>query len=162
MAENQSSWLARYGRNPNASARLFCFHFAGGSASAFRGWPRHLSNAIELVAVQLPGREGRVNEAFITTIGDLTRKVVDAMTPWLDKPYVVFGHSLGAISAFEVLREVKRRKLAQPFLFIPAGRQAPHLKDSRKPIASLPDDSLVEELANDYGNGIARILESPD
>src|SRR5229473_5409073 len=141
-----SPWLMRYRRNPAASVRLFCFHCAGGSASAFRSWPTHLPDKIELVAVQLPGREGRVKEAFIARMDDLTGGVVEAITPFLDKPYVIFGHSFGAIGGFEVIRELRRRGLNQPFLFIPAGRQGPHEKEKKPPISSLPGKAFIEEL----------------
>lgn len=157
-----SPWLMRYGRNPGASVRLFCFHCAGGSASEFRSWPAHLPAKIELVAVQLPGREGRVKDAFIATMGDLAEGVVEAMTPLLDKPYAIFGHSFGALGGFEVIRELRRRRLYQPFLFMPAGRQGPHVKENKPPIAWLPEKAFIEELWKDYGDHMGPILESDE
>jgi medium-chain acyl-[acyl-carrier-protein] hydrolase len=157
-----SPWLIRYRRNPAASIRLFCFHCAGGSASEFRGWPAHLHGRMELVAVQLPGREARVRDAFIASIDDLISGVVQAITPLLDKPYVVFGHSFGAVGGFEVIRELRRRRLNQPFLFIPAGRQGPHVKDKDPPIASLPKEEFIEELRKDYGDHIGHVLASDE
>jgi medium-chain acyl-[acyl-carrier-protein] hydrolase len=155
-----SPWLIRYKHNPTASIRLFCFHCAGGSASEFRNWPAHLPGPFELVAVQLPGREGRVNEAFMTRMQDLTGEVVAAVTPLLDKPYVIFGHSFGALVGFEAVRELRRRGSHQPLLFVPAGRQAPHLKEKKPPIASLPEEGFMEELRRDYGNHVGPILDS--
>jgi medium-chain acyl-[acyl-carrier-protein] hydrolase len=162
MSNASSPWLIRYKRNPDASVRLFCFHCAGGSASEFRNWPALLPGKFELVAVQLPGREGRVKEAFLRTIGDLTSGAVEAMAPFLDKPYAVFGHSLGAIGGFETIRELRRRRLNLPFLFIPAGRQGAHVKDDDPPIASLPQQEFIEELRKDYGDHIGHILESAE
>jgi medium-chain acyl-[acyl-carrier-protein] hydrolase len=155
-----SPWLISYKRNPAASVRLFCFHCAGGSASEFRSWPAHLRDKIELLAVQLPGRERRAKEAFIARVDDLAGAVVQAITPFLDKPYVVFGHSFGAIGGFEVIRELRRRGLNQPFLFIPAGRQGPHVREKKPPIASLPEDAFIEELRKDYGDHVGPVLES--
>lgn len=60
---------------------------------------------------------------FIVTMNDLTHGVIEAITPFLDRPYVVFGHSFGAVSGFEAIRELRRRGLNQPFLFISAGRR---------------------------------------
>lgn len=162
MADILSPWLIRYGPNSNPSVRLFCFHCAGGSASNFRDWPAGLPSTIELLAVQLPGREGRANEKFIEAIGKLTSEIAEAMTPHLGMPYVVFGHSFGTLVAFEVIRELRKRGLPQPFLFIPAGREAPHLEDPRKPISELPDDAFVEELIKDYGDHAAPVLQSAD
>ncbi len=161
MADGGSPWLIRYKRSPDAWARLFCFHCAGASASEFRNWPTHLPGEIEVVAVQLPGREWRVSEEFISSMDDLIEGVVAAMTGLLDKPYIIFGHSFGAIGGFEVIRELRRRRLKQPVLFIPAGRQGAHLKE-KKPIASLPREEFIEELQKDYGDHIGHILESAE
>lgn len=160
MAIFGSPWLIGYKRNPDASVRLFCLHCAGGSASEFRSWPIYLSGEFELVAVQLPGRESRVKEPFVASMGDLTSGVIEAMTPLLDKPYAIFGHSFGALGGFEVIRELRRRGLNQPFLFIPAGRRGPNVQKKRPPIASLPRESFIEELRKDYGDHIAHVLKS--
>jgi len=157
-----SPWLIRYKGNPSASVRLFCFHCAGGSASEFRSWPAHLPARIELIAVQLPGREGRVNEPFIVRVEDLISGVVEAVTPFLDKPYVVFGHSFGAIGGFEMIRELRRRGLRQPLLFVAAGRRAAHVNDQKPPISLLPQDEFVEELRKRYGHHLGPILESAE
>lgn len=157
-----SPWLRTFKRIPTATARLFCFHCAGGSASEFRNWPTHLSSKIELVAVQLPGREGRINEAFITKMDDLIGSVVHALTPYLDKPFAIFGHSLGAIAGFEVIRKLRRNGLNEPILYIAAGWQAPHIKDKNPPISELPQEEFIEELQRDYGDHIGPILESAE
>jgi medium-chain acyl-[acyl-carrier-protein] hydrolase len=114
------------------------------------------------MAVQLPGREARINEAFITEMDDLVTAVAEAMSPFLDKPYVVFGHSLGAIGGFEVIRELRRRGLQQPFLFISAGREAPQLREKKPPISGLSAEAFTEELRKDYGDNIGLILESEE
>lgn len=162
MANVGSPWLIRHRRIPDASIRLFCFHCAGGSASEFRSWPQQLPRKFELVAVQLPGREARVNERFITGMDELISGTVGAMTSLLDKPYAVFGHSFGAVGGFETIRELRRRGLNQPFLFIAAGRPAPHIESSDPPIASLPKESFIEALRKDYGHHIEHILASAE
>lgn len=162
VANVSSPWLITYKRNSNASVRLFCLHCAGGSASEFRSWPAHLPAKVEVVAIQLPGREGRVREPFIATMDDLVGGVVNAITPLLDKPFVIFGHSFGALGGFEAIRELRRRGLKQPFLFIPAGRHGPQITEKKPPIASLPREEFIEELRKDYGDHIGHVLESPE
>ncbi len=157
-----SPWLIRYKRHPAASVRLFCFHCAGGSASEFRTWPTHLPGKIELLAIQQPGREGRVNEPFIGAVEDLVSGVVAAMTPFLDKPYAIFGHSFGAVAGFEVIRELRRRGLQQPLLLVAAGRRGPQVKDRKAPIASLPEADFIEELWQRYGKSLGAIFEIPE
>lgn len=157
-----SPWLISYKRNPAASVRLFCFHCAGGSASEFRSWPAHLGGKVELLAVQLPGREGRVNEAFVASMDELIGGVVEAITPVLDKPYVIFGHSFGAIGGFEVIRELRNKALPQPLLFIAAGRRGPQVTDTKPLIASLPQDEFIEELRKRYGDQLGPIWDSAE
>jgi amino acid adenylation domain-containing protein len=162
MSQSGSPWLIRYKHNSGASVRLFCFHCAGGSASEFRDWPADLSGKFELLAVQLPGREGRIKEAFGARMDDLSGGVAEAMMPLLDKPYVVFGHSLGALVGFEVIRELRRRGLKQPLLFIPAGRRGPHVKSKQPPIASLPREAFIEELQKEHGDHMGYVLQSAE
>lgn len=156
------SWLTRFTCSSATSVRLFCFHCAGGSASEFRSWAEHLSVTIELVAVQLPGREGRISDPFILQMDDLVADVVDAMRSCVEKPYVIFGHSFGAILGFEVIRELRRRGLPQPSLFIPAGRRGPQVQGRKPPISSLSDDLFVEALRRDYGDHINYVLDNPE
>lgn len=158
----ESRWLIRYRRNNDAALRLFCFHCAGGSASEFRSWPALLPVTIELVAVQLPGREGRVKEAFVTSMEDLIGGVIEPMQPLLDKPYVVFGHSLGALGGFEVIRELRRRGLQPPLLFIAAGRRGPQVPKKEPLIAALPEHEFIAELRKDYGDHIGHVLDSAE
>jgi medium-chain acyl-[acyl-carrier-protein] hydrolase len=157
-----SRWLLRYKRNDAAALRLFCFHCAGGSASEFRSWPAHLPDSIELVAVQLPGREGRVREGFVASMDDLVGGIIEAMTPLLDKPSVIFGHSLGALGGFEAIRELRRRGLPPPLLFIPAGRRGPQVDKKEPSIASLPEEEFIAELRKDYGDHIGHVLDSAE
>ncbi|MEO8062858.1 MAG: alpha/beta fold hydrolase [Pseudomonadota bacterium] len=155
-----SPWFIRFKQNPSASIRLFCLHCAGGSASEFRNWPSHLPGHFELFAIQLPGREGRVREAFIAKMDDLIGGMVDAIAPFLDKPYAIFGHSFGALCAFEAIRELRRRGLRQPVLFVPAGRRPPHVEKKKPAIASLPREQFIEELRKDFGDHIRHVLDS--
>jgi medium-chain acyl-[acyl-carrier-protein] hydrolase len=162
LAKVGSPWLTAYKCNSEASVRLFCLHCAGGSASEFRSWPAHLPAKIELVAIQLPGREGRVKEPFIASMDELIGGVVNALTPFLDKPYVIFGHSFGALVGFEVIRELRRRGLKRPFLFLPAGRRGPQVEEDKAPITSLPREAFIEELQKDYGDHIGHVLASAE
>lgn len=91
-AADRRPWIVTCRRGDGL--RLICFPMRGGP-SLFRGWPLELSQQVEVCAVQLPGREARMKEP---PIGDLRRLVVelaDAIEPSLDRPFALFGHSVG-------------------------------------------------------------------
>src|SRR5262245_50602132 len=97
-----SRWLSSYDVRPSARLRLFCFPFAGGSASSYRGWSACLPRDVEVCPIQPPGREARFSEPAFRRIPELVRALADALSPLLDRPFVFYGHSVGAIVAFEL------------------------------------------------------------
>ena len=109
-----------YKKNQQASIRIFCFHYAGGGASFCRDWVNHLSTDIEVIAIQLPGREQRYAEPYYTRMKPLISELSRVIQGYLNKPYIFFGHSLGAIIGYELIRELKRLKLRQPEIFVPS------------------------------------------
>ncbi|MEQ1848829.1 MAG: alpha/beta fold hydrolase, partial [Nitrospira sp.] len=90
--------------NHDATVRLFCLPYAGGSSTIFYRWSEYVSPAIEVCSVQLPGREGRLTMPPYTSMRPLVQAIGNAILPFLDKPYVLFGHSLGGLIAFELAR----------------------------------------------------------
>lgn len=111
-----------------AEFRLFCFHYAGSGGSIFRPWTKWLSERVELVAVQLPGRENRVDEPLLHSMELVTASLADALPPLLDKPFAFFGHSTGAVICFELARVLRQRALPQPRLLIASSQNAPQVK----------------------------------
>lgn len=115
-------------RKRDAQYRLFCFPYAGGGASMFRSWKKWLPDQVELVAVQLPGRENRLDEPLLHSMELVTTPLADALPPLLDKPFAFFGHSTGAVICFELARVLRQRGLPQPKLLIASGQNAPRVK----------------------------------
>src|SRR5690349_1857727 len=102
-AETHSDpWIVRPRPNPRARLRLFCFPYAGGGASTYRSWPAYLRDEIEMVAVQLPGREERLREPAFDSASELCLQLASVLAPYLDRPFALFGHSMGALVAFEL------------------------------------------------------------
>ena len=138
------AWLRGSPPDADARARLFCLPYAGGGASTYRGWQVALGPEIHVVAVQPPGREDRMLEEPYRSLPSLRDAVVDAMTPLLDLPAAIFGHSMGALVGYEVARSLQRRcSLAHLFV---SGHSAPHLAPSRPPIHDLPDHEFISAL----------------
>lgn len=115
-------------RKLDAEFRLFCFHYAGSGGSIFRPWTKLVSDEVELVAVQLPGRENRLDEPLLHSMELVTGPLADALPPLLDKPFAFFGHSTGALISFELARVLRQRGLPQPELLIVSGQDAPQVK----------------------------------
>ena len=139
-------WLAYRERNPRARLRMFCFPYAGGGASAYRGWAGALPADVEVCPVQLPGRESRLREAPFTRLEPLVTATADALVPHFDLPFVFFGHSMGGLIAFELTRELRRRGAPEPLHLFASGRRAPQVPDRDEPIHDLPEEQFVERL----------------
>ena len=88
--------------------RLYCFSHAGGNALGFIPWRSRLDPRIELVAVQLPGRGRRAAEPACTGFDELVASVAAEIDRHAGMPCAFFGHSMGALLAFEVARACRR------------------------------------------------------
>ena len=125
-----ATWIQSQGPSAGARARLFCIPYGGGGASIFRSWPEGLPQDIEMCAIQLPGREERIKERPIDQFELLVEELLDAMAPYLDRPFSLFGCSMGALLGFELVRRIRRRYgLRAEHLWV-AAYPAPHLTSS--------------------------------
>ncbi|MCL2933156.1 MAG: alpha/beta fold hydrolase [Trichodesmium sp. MAG_R03] len=109
-----SDWIAYHKPKPNASIRLFCFHNLGGSASMYRQWSDALLPEIEVLPIQLPGREQRLQEQPFTDFASLIEILADFLSPYLDKPFAFFGHSMGSYIAFELACVLEKQYNLKP------------------------------------------------
>jgi surfactin synthase thioesterase subunit len=130
--------------------RLFCIPYAGVGASVYRPWGRALPPDIEVCALQLPGREGRLRETPFRDLSALLDALVPAIRSWLDVPFAFFGHSMGALVAFEVVRRLRHEGLGESTALFVSGRRAPDLPKRHPPISHLPDREFVEEVVRRY------------
>lgn len=145
-----NSWVIRFQPRAAARLRLFCLHHAGGSAAEFRTWWRHLPAEIEVCAIQLPGHANRRHEPPCTEITLLTQTLAEVLHPYCDRPFALFGHSLGGLLAFELTRYLQQQALPLPrHLFISAWRE-PHLPNPRACLWRLPDRELIDRLTAEW------------
>ncbi len=154
-----SPWFVRPKPKPNAGLRLFCFAHAGGAASAFYPWGAGLEDA-DIWAIQLPGREGRLTEPLLTDFTVLQERLAHELTPHLDRPFAFFGHSMGAILAYEIARELRRRGLPTPARLYVSGRRAPHLPTTDPPLHPQSDAAVIAELKRRFDGLPAVILRN--
>lgn len=146
MITKSTNWLLRQ-PNPHAKARLFCFPFAGIGASAYRFWPV-LSQKYEICLVQLPGRENRAGELPYEDIEDLTNDLLPELLPYLDRPYALFGHCMGALLAYNLILKLMQKNVCTPEHFYVSASRAPH-SSHRGPLhLDLSDAELANSLQN--------------
>jgi medium-chain acyl-[acyl-carrier-protein] hydrolase len=146
MTINAGQWAGWRESNAAARLRLFCFPYGGGGATAFRTWQDSFPPAIEVRPVQIPGREERLNEPRFTRLQPLVEAIADALRGLLDKPFALFGHSLGAMIAFQFARHLRKEGLPQPVHLFVSGRRAPQVGDSSRHIYDLPADEFIASL----------------
>jgi len=151
-------WILRLRPRNDARLRLFCFPYAGGAPASFRSWVDALPPEVDLCPVQLPGRGSRFGEPLIRKIADLIPAAADALHRHLDVPFALFGHSLGALIAFEFARELRRRGWPQPVLLGVSGHEAPQCPDPEPPMAHLPDAEFLHEIRTRYDGIPAEVL----
>ncbi|MGW0880276.1 thioesterase II family protein [Streptomyces sp. NPDC002671] len=139
-------WFGRWVPQEHAAYRLFCLPYAGGSAAAYREWHAHAPEHIQICPLELPGRGGRFGEAPISRLRPLVDGLADAVEPFLDRPFAVFGHSMGSLLAFELTRTLLRRGRPLPAHLFVSGRSAPDTPSYRPPIHDAPDEDVMEQL----------------
>lgn len=152
-------WILRQPAAGPARLRLFCLPFAGGGASSYRGWRDGLPAGVELCALQLPGREARFGEPLLSEMQALVEGTLQAVLPLRDRPYAFFGHSMGAVIAYETARRLAECGGPQPALLAVSGRCAPFLQPRVEPMHGLDDDAFIQGLRRLEGTP-AEVLEN--
>lgn len=143
---SQSVWFPMLRRVSPECLRLFCFPYAGGGTSVYGNWGQHLSDDVSLFGVQLPGRERRFREAPLDRAVEVVDRLCQEIIPFLDCPCVFFGHSIGALLAYELTCRLQEQNRPLPAHLIVSGKAAPHRPRSASPIHQLPDDEFIAEL----------------
>src|SRR5215475_14273380 len=156
-----NKWILLPRPNPAAALRLFCFHYAGGNAQVFYNWFRHLPPSLEVGAIQLPGRGHRLGEPHIRGLLPLSRIVAQELLPYLDKPFVFFGHSLGALLCFETARSLRRETRRQPAHLFVSATEAPHRRRMEEPLSGLPKSELVKKL-HEFNGAPVEVLQNDE
>ncbi|MFF0436257.1 thioesterase II family protein [Streptomyces sp. NPDC004327] len=159
-ADLQETWLRRPRPVASPRARLICFPHAGGAASFFRDWPRLLPADVEVQAVCYPGREDRIMEDCAEDLDELADRVTEALAPLLDRPVVLFGHSMGASVAHEVALRIERRYGPVLGGLVVSSRTAPAYPGGRK-VSPEDDEALLRDVA-ELGGTFAAALDIPE
>jgi len=135
-----------YHHRNGAQLRLFCFPHAGGSAATFREWSHSLTSSFDVWSVEYPGRGARRDVAPCRRISSLVDALLPDVRAKLTGSYAFFGHSIGALVAFEMLRRLRREKAPPALCFFASGCRAPSTAPRRRRIYDLPEQEFIGEL----------------
>ena len=120
---HRNRWL-RHAPAPAAAARVFLIPYAGCGAGLFRNWPKH-QGGVELVPIELPGRETRLAEPVAGTFQELAAAMIDALEPYFDVPFTFFGHCWSALAAYEATAQLELAGAAKPARLVVSSQVAP-------------------------------------
>jgi len=155
MTPADRSLYLSYRHDPAARIRLFCFPNAGGGVSTLYNWLRPMPAGVQVCPIQLPGRENRRAETPFTRLLPLAAEIADVLAPEIDGQYAagqyaLFGHSLGAIVAFEAVRALRKRGAPPPRHLFVAARKAPAVGDPVLGVREMPEDELIASVVSRY------------
>ncbi|HVN05788.1 MAG TPA: alpha/beta fold hydrolase [Bryobacteraceae bacterium] len=132
--------------------RLFCFPHAGGGASAFHGWAESLPHDVAVLPMRTPRRKDMAGVAAA---------LAETIEPYVDEPFAFFGHSMGAVVAFELARYLRRRHRPLPRVLLVSGARAPQLRRGHVPPAEPDEVEFVEALRRLEGTP-QEVLDDPN
>jgi medium-chain acyl-[acyl-carrier-protein] hydrolase len=143
-------WLVRTPSEEPALVRLFCLPYSGGGASLFYDWQEALPPGVEVCAIELPGRASRFGEPPASQLSPLVTEMAEALDPYFDLPFAIFGHCLGSLVGFELARYVRRRYMIHPVHLFLSAHCAPQQMQTNVsngvPVHQLPDNAFVDEI----------------
>jgi medium-chain acyl-[acyl-carrier-protein] hydrolase len=139
-------WLPGQELKPHARYRLFCLPYAGGAAHVYRQW-RHLAPAhIQVCAVELPGRGSRSRETPFTRLAPLVKELAVSLEGTLDRPFALFGHSMGGLIAFELARTLREQRAPEPAHLFVSATASPGTPPGKAPVHDVPEADFIQRL----------------
>jgi len=143
MAPGRSPSVRVMHRPAEPKVRLLAFPFAGGSTEIFSTWTELMGDDLELCAVVLPGRESLRREAVPPHVDPLLARVLHDLSALPELPLALFGHSMGAILAYEFAHSLIVQGRPEPIVLLVSGSEPPHLSDAAE-VAAKDDEGLVQ------------------
>nr|AHA12093.1 thioesterase [Streptomyces sp. CNH287] len=126
--------------------QLFCLPHAGGNAVMFHRWKRRFGAQVRIHPIDLAGHGTRRGEPLLTSMEALVRDLTRQIRYLVDGPYLLFGHSLGALLAYELAHTLRDGTVDDPVALLVSGRNGPAVPHPVPPLHHLPTAELLERL----------------
>jgi len=156
-----SLWLPKADRRPTARLRLLCFAHAGGGSTPFVRWGAAMPEGVTVCPVRRPGRESALSQPLLRDTRSIVAGTMRALQTLPPCPTALYGHSFGALVAFEVAAAMQAAG-ATPELLIVSAKPAPHIPWPRLDLAHLPDEQFIRELDRRYGGIPSEVKAIPE
>jgi surfactin synthase thioesterase subunit len=146
----------------NNKIRLFCFPYAGGSATIYKKWSPYLASNIELVPVELAGRVTRIIDPLYANLDEAIADIYKFVKSKMDVPYAIFGHSMGAQLAYELGRNIMENGDRTPEHIFFSGRGVPNMKPVKEKKYHLLNDEQFKEKLLELGGTPKEFFQNPE
>jgi surfactin synthase thioesterase subunit len=157
-ADDVNAWIRRYRPVEESDTRLICFPHAGGSATFFHPLANALPHNVDVVSLQYPGRQDRRHEPLIRDIAEYADRIADVVRQLPEQPTVYFGHSMGAVLAFETVRRLEGLPTTPPGVIVASGRRGPSThRDERVHLGT--DEEILAEVKQLNGTSSALLAD---
>jgi surfactin synthase thioesterase subunit len=154
--------ILHFGAGGEPRRRLFCLPFAGGTPGIYRAWSRLVPADVDVAAVQLPGRTPGCGEPLLATIEEIIAVLLAELQAASALPYALFGHSMGALVAFELTVALENAGGRPPDCLFVSGRKAPDELHAGSFLHDLPDDEFVDAIDRNFGAVPDAIRREPE
>ncbi len=155
-------WLLKPEPRPGALVKLYCLPSAGCGPSMYFGWGQVFPQFVEIVGVGIPGHESLIAETLSTDLCEIAGRLLRRLVADADRPYALFGHSMGAWLAYELTRQLSESGHRLPIWLGVSGRRSPQLPKRRPDLQHLPDADLIEEVQRRYGGIRPEVMAEPE
>lgn len=143
------------------NTKLFCIPYSGGSSSVYYKWKRLLHPSITLCPLELAGRGRRMREPFYASVAQAADDISDMILSQLEQgePYAIYGHSMGALLAYETYYSLKAKGIHDPEHIFFSGRKAPQDELEKSEYYKLPEEEFLNVVFH-YGGNTREILQN--
>lgn len=139
---------------------LICLPYAGGNAYSYHAFGAWLESSLNLITPELPGRGVRYGQPLLTDINVMANDMLAQLQDKLHTPYAIYGHSMGGITGYLLMRQIAEQRLPPPLHFFCSGCRAPSIPRVNK-YHNLPHDAFKEKL-RELGGSPEELLNHPE